>query len=245
LDASKILRYVFLERKKHPKMGGRKLYYKLQDIFDSDGIRIGRDRFFDVLRQHKLLIKRRRNFARTTNSNHRFRIYNNLIKEEEIIRPNQVWVSDLTYINTYEGFLYLSLVMDAHSRKIIGHEVSDTLETTGCLKSLNMALRQLPSKHQTIHHSDRGIQYCSYAYIETLRNNNLRISMTEENHCYENAQAERINGILKSEYGLGNKFLNKTLATLACKQAIKLYNTDRPHLALNMRTPEMAHRYNH
>jgi transposase InsO family protein len=168
-----------------------------------------------------------------------------LIKEEEIVRPNQVWVSDLTYIPTREGFLYLSLVMDAYSRKIIGHEVSDTLETTGCLKSLNMALSQLPARHKTIHHSDRGFQYCSHAYIEKLRNRNLRISMTEENHCYENAQAERVNGVLKTEYGLGSKFLNKALAKLACRQAIYLYNTDRPHLALNMETPEKVHQRIH
>ena len=233
------------QRRKHPRMGGRKLYYKLQDIFDSEGIKIGRDRFFDVLRRHKLLIKRRRNFVRTTNSFHRFRVYNNLIKDKNICHPNQVLVSDLTYINTREGYLYLSLVMDAYSRKIVGYEVSDTLEAVGCLRALNMALKQLPVNHSAIHHSDRGIQYCSQAYIEKLRSNNLQISMTEENHCYENAQAERINGVLKGEYGLRNKFVNKNMAKLACKQAIELYNTDRPHLALNMETPEIAHRVYH
>jgi transposase InsO family protein len=226
-------------------MGGRKLYFKLKGLFEIEGIKISRDRFFNVLRQHKLLIKRRRNYCRTTNSNHRFRVYDNLVKDKPIIRANQVWVSDLTYIDTREGYLYLSLITDAYSRKIIGYEISDSLQATGCLRALNMALKQRSLNDTTIHHSDRGIQYCSHAYIEKLSANDLQISMTEENHCYENALAERLNGILKTEYWLGKKFSNKYIAITTCKQAIRLYNTDRPHLALNLKTPEMAHRVNH
>ena len=222
-------------------MGGRKLLYCLQNDMFLEGISIGRDRFFSLLRTHNLLVKRRCNRYKTTNSDHSFRVYSNLIKDREISHPHQVWVSDLTYIRTYEGFLYLSLITDAYSRKIVGYEVNDTLESIGCEKALDKALKQLPFDRNPIHHSDRGIQYCCKSYVKKLRKRRLTISMTEENHCYENAQAERVNGILKTEYYLNNKFLNKSTAKEACKQAIHLYNTDRPHLSLNMKVPEMVH----
>lgn len=233
--------HVSKERQKHPKMGGRKLHIKLKTILITEGIDIGRDRFFDVLRHHGLLIKRCRKYCKTTNSLHKFYKYKNLIKDMEIRMPNQVWVSDITYIRTTEGFLYLSLITDAYSRKIVGYEVNDTLESIGCEKALDKALKELPMGEHPIHHSDRGIQYCCNEYIKKLRKHNLRISMTEENHCYENALAERVNGILKGEYYLGNKFPSKEIAKRACKQAIYLYNTDRPHISLNMQVPEMVH----
>jgi len=237
----RILETVMVERLKHPKMGCRKLYSKLKSLWISEGIEIGRDRFFDLLGRHDLLIKRRRNYCKTTNSKHSFRVYKNLIKDKEVMRPHQIWVSDLTYIKTYEGFLYLSLITDAYSRKIVGYEINKTLEASGCERALDMAIKQLPSGERPIHHSDQGIQYCCKEYIKKLKRKNFLISMTEENHCYENSKAERVNGILKDEYYLGSKFINKTIARAACKQAIYLYNTDRPHLSLHMRTPEMVH----
>lgn len=241
LNELEIVEMVKLERFKHPMMGGRKLHSKLKSLLFNAGIEIGRDRFFKVLKKHNLLIKRRIRYCKTTNSNHSFRKYNNLIKDIEIIKPNQVWVSDLTYISTREGFLYLSLITDAYSRKIVGYEVNDTLESIGCEKALNKALKQLSFGERPIHHSDQGIQYCSKIYTNKLKSRNMLISMTEENHCYENAQAERVNGILKTEYYLGLKFDNKLLARRSCKQAIYLYNSDRPHLSLNMKTPSMVH----
>lgn len=241
IEEIKIVNYVSKERQKHSKMGGRKLLVKLRNRFILGDIDIGRDRFFDVLRHHGLLIKRRRKYCKTTNSLHEFYKYKNLIKDMEIKRPNEVWVSDITYIKTYEGFLYLSLITDAYSRKIVGYEVNDTLESIGCEKALDKALKQLPRGEHPIHHSDRGIQYCCNEYVKKLRKHKLSISMTEENHCYENAQAERVNGILKGEYYLGDKFLSKEIAKRACRQAIYLYNTDRPHMSLNMQVPEMVH----
>ena len=193
------------------------------------------------MKKHKLLIKRRARYARTTNSNHNFQKYTNLIKELIITSPNQVWVSDLTYLRTVKGFIYLSLITDAYSRRIVGYEVNDTLEAIGCKKALDKALRDLPSDKHPIHHSDRGIQYCSNLYTKKLKSNKMSISMTEENHCYENALAERVNGILKNEYNLGLRFADKYLARKACKQAIDLYNSDRPHFPLNLQTPDMVH----
>ena len=241
INEQMIVKLVKKIRNKHPRMGSRKLLRKLKVIFFKSGIRIGRDRFIEILRRNKLLIKRPRKWIRTTNSRHNFPVYKNIIKEMEISHSNQVWVGDITYIKTFEGNLYLSLIMDAFSRKIVGYKVNDTLEAEGCLESLEMAFKQLPSGISPIHHSDRGIQYCCKDYIAMLKSRNCLISMTEENHCYENSKAERVNGILKGEYFLGQKFLNKSIAKVSVKQAIWLYNNDRPHLSLEMKTPEMVH----
>lgn len=235
---NKIIDQVNAIRINNPRMGSRKLLNKIKDYLHENGIKIGRDRFFDLLRAKNLLIKKRKSYQRTTNSFHHFHKYKNTIRDSEIVRPNQVWVSDLTYIKTCEGFLYLSLVSDLYSRKILGYEVSDNLETIGCLRALKRAFKELLPDHNPTHHSDRGIQYCSKMYVNALKEKGCLISMTEDNHCYENAVAERINGILKDEYFLGIKFKNKRLVKSACKQAIYFYNTDRPHLSLNMRTPD-------
>ena len=241
LEEDKILSFVRRERSKNPKLGVRKLYIKFRSYYSSEEIKLGRDKFFELLRKHDLLIKRRRRYCRTTNSNHSFKVYKNLIKDRAATAPHQVWVSDITYINTHEGFLYLSLITDGYSRKIVGYEVNDTLEATGCLRALDKAINQLSSNRYPIHHSDRGSQYCSYQYTKRLFDRDLSISMTEENHCYENAKAERVNGILKDEYFLDIKFKSKSIARRACKEAIYYYNTDRPHLSLGMKTPEMVH----
>jgi len=167
--------------------------------------------------------------ARTTDSRHSFRVYGNLVKDLEIVRPHQVLVSDMTYIRTDEGFLYLCLVMDAFSRAIVGHDCSDTLEREGAIRALDLALKQLPPGSGAIHHSDRGSQYCCHEYVGLPEAATVSISMTRENHCYENSQAERLNGILKREYGLGGTFGRKGEAMRAVSEAVHLYNWRRRH----------------
>lgn len=237
LQAEAILRLVRRIRQRHHRMGTRKLWVKVV----AAGYRIGRDRLFSLLRSAGLLIPRRRRFQRTTDSCHRFRLYPNLIRDREVTRPHQVWASDLTYLRTNEGFVYLALITDMGSRKIVGYSVHGSLEVDGALSALRMALAQRPEGCDVIHHSDRGSQYCCGDYTGLLHRHGLEISMTEMNHCYENALAERVNGILKHEYGLKECFESKAQARLACRQAIRLYNEERPHLALGMRTPEAVH----
>lgn len=156
--------------------------------------------------------------------------------------PNQVWVSDITYIRTVNGFCYLALITDMYSRKIVGYDISNSLELAGCLRALQKALRQSGGVKGLIHHSDRGIQYCSNQYVNELKKKKINISMTEENHCYENAIAERVNGILKDEFYLDQNFFDVKHAQRAAKSAIKLYNELRLHLSLNYKTPEMVYK---
>jgi len=193
------------------------------------------------MRDEGLLIKRKRKHAKTTNSEHGFRTYNNKIKELEIIKPNQVWVSDITYISTREGFMYLALITDLFSRKIVGFDISDSLEAEGCKRALKKALSVVKESTGIIHHSDRGIQYCCKAYIKILKSKNMEISMAAKGDCYENAVAERVNGILKGEYDLGMKFLSKTLAIKATKEAVNLYNNLRLHSSINFKTPQQVY----
>jgi len=224
-------------RNKHPRMGCRKLQLMLQ----ARGVSIGRDRLISLLRQHKLLIERRKRYARTTDSRHSFRTYPNLLGEATISSPNEVWASDITYVHTDEGFLYLSLIMDAFSRKVVGYNVEEHLWADGNIKALRMALRDLPKNKCPIHHSDRGKQYCSRKYVKMLNGRGCKISMTEDQHCYENAMAERLNGILKQEYMLNARFKTRRQAKKACIQAIDLYNEERPHVMLDMMTPQIVH----
>lgn len=213
----------------------------LDQEFAKANLKVGRDTLFNVLRKHRMLTLRKKYSARTTNSYHRFYKYNNIIKDIEITRPNQVWVSDITYIRTVKGFCYLALITDMYSRKIVGYDLSDSLELTGCVRALNKALYQAKNSKGLIHHSDRGIQYCSNVYTQILKRNKIGISMTEENHCYENAMAERVNGILKDEFYLDQTFTNMAHAQRATKNAIKLYNGTRLHLSLNFKTPNMVY----
>ena len=224
-------------RRSHPKLGCRKLKVMLEDR----KIYIGRDRLFALLKKHNLLIYRRKGYVRTTNSRHRLKTYKNTLKDLEVTEPNQAWVSDITYIKTSSGFLYLSLISDAYSRKIVGYNVDEYLWASGSVKALKKAISELKPGQSPLHHSDRGIQYCSRSYIEHLTRRGMSISMTEENHCYENAMAERLNGILKHEYHLKETFRCKKQVRKACEQAINLYNNERPHMKLNMRTPQMVH----
>lgn len=209
--------------------------------FENQNVKVGRDTLFNVLREHKMLTLRKKYSARTTNSYHRFYKYKNCIKDIEITRPNQVWASDITYIRTVKGFCYLALITDMYSRKIVGYDLSDSLELNGCVRALNKAIYQAKDIKGLTHHSDRGIQYCSNVYTQILKRKNINISMTEENHCYENAMAERVNGILKDEFYLDQTFMNTAHAKRAAKNAINLYNEVRLHLSLNYKTPNMVY----
>jgi putative transposase len=165
-----------------------------------------------------------------------------LIKESVPVRPNQVWASDITYLRTEKGFVYLSLMTDMYSRKIVGWSLSESLSIEGSVETLKKALRENSVQKGLIHHSDRGVQYCSYDYVNILKKNKIAISMTEENHCYENAMAERVNGILKDEYLLDGTFRDFAHAKKACREAVMLYNTRRPHWSLDLKTPDRVHR---
>jgi len=169
------------------------------------------------------------------------KLYKMLKPELEPTSPNQIWVSDITYVRLESSFVYLSLITDLHSRKIVGHYCSDSLESLGCVEALDRALADLPADRYPIHHSDRGCQYCCHEYIDRLIARGLPVSMTEDNHCYENATAERVNGILKQEYGLHMTFRNIEQARRAIAQAVCMYNNRRPHMSLQYRTPAEVH----
>lgn len=241
VNAKLIEQMVRAERSVQPRLGGKKLHMWLKPELEEAGVRIGRDRFFEVLAAKGLLLEPLPKSPRTTNSRHSLPVFRNLIADRELSGSNQAWVSDITYIRTDEKFLYLSLITDAWSRKIVGYHAGDTLETEGCLMALEKAAKELTDGALPLHHSDRGSQYCSHLYTDKLREYGLEISMTEELHCYENAKAERVNGILKQEYYIGRNFRTKQLAIAAVDQAVHLYNTRRPHLALKYKTPETVH----
>ena len=237
-----VVKLVKQSRKTLPREGTRKLMKSLDFEFKNHNIKIGRDKLFSILRNNELLVKRKKQSFKTTNSYHRFYKYNNTIKDVEITRPNQVWASDITYIRTINGFCYLALITDMYSRKIVGYDISDSLELKGCVRALNKAIYNAKNINNLTHHSDRGIQYCSNIYTQILKRKNIEISMTEENHCYENALAERVNGILKDEFYLDQTFTSLTQAKKATKNAIKLYNNKRLHLSLEFKTPNYVHK---
>lgn len=237
-----ILKLVLEIRKDLPKLGTRKLIYKLNEKLGNHKLNIGRDRLFDLLESHDLLIRRRKRKAYTTNSLHRFRKYPNLIRELVIERPEEVWVSDITYLTSSNGFYYLSLVTDAYSRKIMGYSLSYSLHAKSTVNALKMALNNRQyHEEKIIHHSDRGIQYCCKEYVNELTSNDILISMTMKGDPYENAIAERVNGILKGEFALDQTFMNFEEALQILNRAIFLYNTERPHASCDYLTPEKAH----
>ena len=241
VDEQLIKQMVQAERMLQPRLGGLKLHNLLYSEMVIAGVSIGRDKFFKVLRNQGLLLKPLPKAPRTTNSQHSLPVFMNLINDMELTGPNQAWASDITYIRTVDGFLYLSLITDLYSRKIVGYHLGQTLEVRDTLKALEMATATMPSDANLTHHSDRGCQYCSHAYVTCLKEHGISISMTEENHCAENALAERVNGILKQYYYLGCEFKNIKDACIAVDQAIHLYNTRRPHRSLKLRTPHEVH----
>lgn len=236
-----VIELVKHERLVQPRVGTRKLLAALHITFNYLGLKVGRDELFRILRKYDLLVKPKKTSFRTTDSYHRFHKYGNLIKDMVVTRPNQVWVSDITYIRTYMGFCYLALITDLYSRKIVGYDISNSLELAGCLRALKMALKTVRPAAGLVHHSDRGIQYCSNQYVNQLKKQKIKISMTEENHCYENAIAERVNGILKDEFYLDQSFENVIHAKRATKNAVNIYNNKRLHLSLDYKTPQTVY----
>ncbi|WP_435254505.1 IS3 family transposase [Tenacibaculum sp. A30] len=237
---SKIKPLVLKIRMQMPRIGTRKLYYLLKDEFNNQEIKIGRDALFDYLRSESMLIKPKKNYTKTTNSKHWLRKYPNLIKETKIVRPEQYFVSDITYVKSRERTHYLSLVTDAFSRKIMGYHLSNDMSAENVVKALTMAIKNRVTSEPMIHHSDRGLQYCSAIYQNKLAEKGIKSSMTDGYDCYQNALAERINGILKHEFLIYKCNTGKELEKLI-KQSINIYNNLRPHLSLNMKTPNFIH----
>lgn len=239
-ELSQIKPLVAQIRRTMPRIGTRKLYYLLKDEFKLRDIKVGRDALFDYLRSQSMLIKPKKNYTKTTNSKHWLRKYPNLMKEKKAVKPEQYFVSDITYIKSRERTHYLSLVTDAYSRKIMGYHLSDDMSADNVVKAMKMALQHRITNNKLIHHSDRGLQYCSLTYQKELQKHNVTPSMTDGYDCYQNALAERINGILKGEFLTHQCNTRKELNTLI-QQSINTYNNERPHLALNYKTPNFIH----
>jgi transposase InsO family protein len=228
-------------RRSNKQMGGKKLYSLLAEQIHMIDAGMGRDKFFDLLGRWGLLVRRRRKYAVTTQSYHRFHKYPNKLQSFKAVRPHQVWVCDITYVRIKNGFAYLYLITDAYSRKIVGWQMSDNLGLSGAIGSLQQAIRQCRQCTGLIHHSDRGFQYCSNEYVKQLESRSIEISMAEAGNCYENALAERVNGILKQEYGLDETFVDIHQATQAAKEGIRSYNQERPHWSLHLQIPSVVH----
>ena len=242
-NASKVVSLVLEIRKTMPRIGAKKLYFLLNR--DLKQLKIGRDKFINILRANHLLIIPKRSYHITTNSHHRFRKHQNQILELQIQRPEQVWVSDITYIGKRENPCYLSLVTDAYSKKIMGFYVADNMNTESSLIALKNAIKFRKYKSLSlIHHSDRGLQYCANEYQKLLNKSKIKCSMTQNSDPYENAVAERINGILKQEFDI-DKF-NKELPIMKAlvKNAVEIYNNKRPHYSNHMLTPNQMHKQN-
>jgi len=247
LEEEIILKQVNQIRKNHRRMGTRKLYELLQDFMLEHQIKMGRDALFNLLSRNHLLVRRRKRKIHTTNSFHWLRKYPNLIKGFTPTAINQLWVSDITYWKINENkHVYISFITDAFSHKIVGYHVADNLESIETLQALKMALSDLGSEShfQLIHHSDRGVQYCQYNYIKLLQDKNIKISMTETGDPLDNSIAERINGIIKDEYLTEQSISTLSKAKQVLKQAVRLYNEERPHMSIGNLTPENVHKKN-
>jgi transposase InsO family protein len=242
VDLGLVLALVKAEREQQPRLGVRKLYHLIAPELKAAGVKLGRDRLFKELGKAGWLVARKPSeWPKTTQVDPNLPVFKNLVKRLVASGPNQVWVADITYIRTQEAFLYLGLITDRWSRKIVGYHLGETLETKQVLKALVMALKGLKGSERPIHHSDRGCQYASHAYVRAVQQAGLTMSMTEKNHSAENALAERVNGILKQEYWLDAHFENGRHARQATAHGICLYNTRRPHTALKLATPEQVH----
>jgi len=241
--AEQVVTLVHEIRKSMPRIGAKKLYHLLLDklvLMD-----VGRDKFFTILRANHLLIQPKRRYHVTTNSHHRFRKHQNLVLSIDVNRPEQVWVSDITYIGKRDNPCYLSLVTDAYSKKIMGHYVANNLNTESSVMALKMAIKQRTYKDlPLIHHSDRGLQYCADQYQNVLQKNNILCSMTQNSDPYENAVAERINGILKQEFMIDKYEQNVEIMKLIVKEAVEIYNENRPHFSNYLLTPNQMHQQN-
>lgn len=232
-----ILELVRAVRRRHPQMGVRKLHHELNVQLIGLGINRGRDALFTLLKAHNMLVRTKPNRRRTTHAG--LWRCSNLLQDTQISYVHQAWVGDITYLATETGFVYLALLTDAFSRFIVGFDVSTSLALEGCLRALNHAIDSCSQQHLSglIHHTDHGVQYSSWPYRERLQTLRIRSSMGQVGNCYDNALAERMNGILKCEYGLSDLFVNTEHAILAVQQAVYLYNFERPHLALAYAKP--------
>ena len=239
--AEQVVELVENIRMKMPKIGGRKLYFMLNEPLKT--LKIGRDKFFNILKANHLLITPKRSYHITTNSHHRFRKHKNLVLDYQITKPNQVWVADITYIGNRKNPSYLSLITDAYSKKIVGHHVAENLTTEGSLLALKKAINTTELKELSlIHHSDRGLQYCSDEYQKILEKNNISCSMTQNSDPYENAVAERINGILKQEFNIDKFDVETKIKRKIVEESIEIYNELRPHFSNHYLTPNQMHK---
>ena len=246
VDVGLMLELVRAQRQEQPRLGVRKVYYLIRPELKAAGVKLGRDRVFEELGKAGMLVERKPSqWPRTTCFDERLPVFGNLTKGWKVSRRNQVWVADITYIRTRQAFLYLGLITDKWSRKIVGYHLGETLATENVLKALAMAIEGLGRGERPIHHSDRGCQYASHAYVNGVKRAGLKMSMTEKNHSAENAVAERVNGILKQEYWLDANFENRQQAREATVRGISLYNTRRPHTALGFATPQQMHDLKH
>ena len=245
IEEDVILKEVLKIRKNHKRMGTRKLLEKLHPFMLEHQIKMGRDGLFDLLSSNYLLVRKRKRRIQTTQSFHWLRKYPNLIRDFVPIGPNQLWVSDITYWKIIGGHVYISFITDAYSHKVVGYHVAETLEAVESVQALKMALSGLfmePDGHfQLIHHSDRGVQYCSFEYVKLLKDNNIQISMTENGDPLENALAERLNGILKDEYLIDSPVNSMAEASKVLARAVSLYNEDRPHMSIGNLYPSQVH----
>jgi len=243
IEEELIIQEVKQIRKNHRRMGTRKLHDKLQEFMLEHSIKMGRDALFNLLSANHMLVRKRKRRVQTTNSYHWLRKYPNLIREFIPTAPGQLWVSDITYWKIRDKHIYISFITDAYSHKIVGYNLAETLEAIESVKALKMALSGLgPEPHfQLIHHSDRGIQYCSSDYVKLLKEYNIQISMTENGDPLENAIAERVNGIIKDEYLYDHQVTSVKEARILLDDTVALYNTDRPHMSIGNFTPEQIH----
>jgi putative transposase len=242
VEVDLVLALVRAEREDQPRLGGRKLYFLIAPELKAAGVKLGRDRLFEELGKVGLLVERKPSeWPKTTKFDPNLPVFKNLVKRRKVTGPNQVWVADITYIRTEEAFLYLALITDQWSRKIVGFHLGETLATAEALKALRMALKGLKARERPIHHSDRGCQYASHDYVAGVSKAGLRMSMTQKNHSAENALAERVNGILKQEYWLDANFAGRAEARQATVHGIRMYNTRRPHTSLKLATPDQVY----
>jgi len=237
-----IIEIVKKERQVHPRMGCRKLLRSIKSKLLEDGIRIGRDAFFELMGLNSMHVERKKKFTKTTYSRHGYAVSPNRIKDLEIVRPNQVFVSDITYIRTLNGFAYLFLVTDLYSRNIVGWAVRSDLSHQGAIDALRMSLRNIKECRGIIHHTDRGSQYCCHDFLKEFRDKGIAFSNTDDCHVYQNAVAERVNGILKDEYNLDSTFQNINHVMKTVSQVIYTYNYLRPHMSLAYQTPESVYK---
>ena len=244
IEEELVLKQVHQIRKNHRRMGTRKLYEVMQVFMEEHSIKMGRDALFNLLSANHLLVKRRKRRIQTTNSNHWLRRYPNLIRELVSTGANQLWVSDITYWKIETGeHLYISFITDAWSHKIVGYQVADTMEAIESIQALKMALKSLGKEKEIklIHHSDRGVQYCSADYVKLLNDNQIGISMTENGDPLENAVAERLNGIIKGEYLENYQVSTLKEAQQLLRSVVDLYNIERPHMSIGNQTPTKIH----